>query len=248
MTPSLTGMDRSLQERIDVLRGLMSDQRSSVHAALAELAARRRNAKWPGYRNIGDFASGAYESEHVSPYTKGASNVASPVFVLLQDWVSEDFLTAGDNENLKTLGREPSLPTNKNLEALIRDHFGLDLSEVYATNLFPFVKPAGMSANIPAKDLRRAAQEFALPQIKVVSPRLVIALGVKTFNALRYVCGLRSCRNLTEALESSFVYSGATVWCQAHTGALGRANRNRGGVDRVSVDWRRMADWYRNSA
>ncbi|MEL6950997.1 MAG: hypothetical protein AAGM16_12885 [Pseudomonadota bacterium] len=225
----------------------MTNSRSSKRAALAQLGERRRNANWPGYRNIGDFASGAFESVHVSPYTKGACNVDAPVFVLLQDWVSEDFLSTGDNENLKTLGREPSLPTNKNLEALLQVHFGMDVHQVYATNLFPFVKPAGMSANIPAKDLRRAAQEFALPQIEIVSPRLVVTLGVKTFNALRSVLGMRSCRNLTEALESSFAYSDATVWCQAHTGALGRANRNRGGVDRVSEDWGRMADWHRST-
>ena len=29
--------------------------------------------------------------------------------------------------------------------------------------------------------------------------------------------------------------------CQSHPGGLGRANRNRGGVDRVSTDWAQMA-------
>ena len=55
------------------------------HERLRALAAKRRADRWPGYRCIGDCHDGAYDCEYVSPYTKSAGNVDSPILVLLQD-------------------------------------------------------------------------------------------------------------------------------------------------------------------
>jgi len=74
----------------------------------------------------------------------------------------------------------------------------------------------------------RAARAFALPQIRIVDPMLVVCLGVATFNALREVVGgLELSRTLASAIESPFNFGNARVWCQAHTGAWGQYNRNR---------------------
>jgi hypothetical protein len=46
--------------------------------------------------------------------------------------------------------------------------------------------------------------------------------------------------SLAYAIDSPFNIGKVRVWCQAHTGALGQNNRNKGGVDRVSHDWLTM--------
>lgn len=81
-------------------------------------------------------------------------------------------------------GHDPDRKTNVRLRDLLRRHLGLQLEDTYGTNLFPFIKTGDISASIPAADLRRAAREFVMPQVEIVNPRLVVALGSGTSKAL----------------------------------------------------------------
>jgi hypothetical protein len=207
---------------------------------LLALAKLRQRTRYPGYKCIGDYHAGVYECDFVSPHTKTAGHIDSEIMVMLQDWASDEFLNGPFHEPSAKLGHTPSLPTNRNLTRLLNKTFGINLRDVYGTNLFPFVKLGGMSVSIRQADLDAAARQFALPQIRVVNPVLVICLGLVTFNALRKACGLKRCTNIYAAIESPFNIGAVRVWCQAHTGALGQNNRNKGGVDRVSEDWQKM--------
>ena len=62
-------------------------------AELKRLGSKRKNVCWGGYRPIGDYHEGAYESEYVSPYTKSANNPDAQIMVLLQDWSSDEVLS-----------------------------------------------------------------------------------------------------------------------------------------------------------
>ena len=217
-------------------------QSQDKRAELLKLAKLRQATRWPGYNCIGDYHGGAYECEFVSPYTKTAGNVDAEVLVLLQDWSSDESLKEPLCAETAKLGHTPHLLTNRNLTRLLNQTFGLQLSDIYATNLFPFVKRGGMSASISQTDLIEAAKQFALLEIRIVNPKLVICLGLVTFNALRQASGLAPCYPMDLAIKSPFNIGRSRVWCQAHTGALGQNNRNRGRVDRVTADWLRMKD------
>lgn len=119
------------------------------HSKLQTLAKRRQAARWPGYTSISDYHDGIYECDFVSPYTKSACNLDAEVMVVLQDWSSHDELKAGLNEDTVRLGYDPRQPTSRNLERLLQATFGVLLSDVYGTNLFPFVKSGGVSSRIP---------------------------------------------------------------------------------------------------
>lgn len=215
---------------------------SPKELALRDVAMRRQAARWDGYNSIGNYHAGAYECDYVSPYSKSAHNVDASTFVLLQDWSSHDRLNAQlIDEDARILGLSPELPTNKTLQRLLLQHFNTELRDTYATNLFPFIKLGGLSAAIPTSALIRAAREFAIPQIEIVRPALVICLGISTFNAVRRSLALTACKNIDDALDRPIQVSESTqIWCQAHTGGLGQNNRNRGGVNRVADDWTRM--------
>ena len=212
------------------------------NAQLRELGRIRQQTHWPGYSGIGDYHNGAYECDWVSPYTRTAGNVDAAVMVLLQDWASHEWCGGAFDPETAKLGYTPSEPTSRNLVRLLHDTFGLSLEEAYGTNLFPFVKSGGMSASIPMPDLVKAATDFALPQIAIVRPRLVICLGLVTFTAARLACGHSAPLNMATAIESPFQYEESLICCQSHTGHFGRINRNRGGIDRVSQDWVRMKE------
>jgi restriction system protein len=170
--------------------------------------------------------------------------------ILLQDWSSDNVLQRSNGPS--ELGRDPNLPTNKTLERLLNDSLGLKLEDTYATNLFPFIKKGGLSSRIPFKDLVLAAEEFALPQIRIVAPRLVICLGKNTFNALRVAVakseparGLRRCRDMASAIAEPFDIEYArhrmAIWAQAHTGAWGQSNRNKKNPGCTFKDWVEMS-------
>src|SRR5215475_9103231 len=120
-----------------------------------------------------------------------------------------------------TVGHDPHRRTNRRLRELLRQHFGVDLEQVYATNVFPFVKIGSMSARIRRQDLLRAAKEFALPQIEIVQPRLAVCLGKTAFNAVRSAAGHSPAKSLADAIASHFDFGETQVWCQAHTGQQG---------------------------
>lgn len=207
---------------------------------LLELAKARMAARWPSYTSIADYHGGIYECDFVSPFTKAAGNTDARVFVLLQDWSSDEELSRGLDEATVKLGYDPNQPTSRNLERLLEATFAISLKDVYGTNLFPFVKPGAVSTRIPQRDLVRAAQEFALPQIAIVAPRLVVCLGLVTFQALRQAVGLPSAGSMELAINSPFTVGQSRVWCQAHTGAFGQMNRNKGGADVAARDWMKM--------
>jgi hypothetical protein len=96
--------------------------------ALRQLARKRQRARWPGYKNLRDYHGGAYECLHVSPYTKSAGNVNSPLMVFLQDWNSDDSIRRGLDPDCIKLGYTPSLPTNRNLIRLLQMHFHVSLA------------------------------------------------------------------------------------------------------------------------
>lgn len=221
----------------------------SKEEALKKIVAKRRSDGLKGYRRLGDYQGGLFDCEFVSPYSKGAHNFDSNVMVMLQDWSSDHALqrSKGPSE----LGHDSKLPTNRRLDSLLRSALGMELHDTYATNLFPYIKDGGLSSRIPFGDLVFAAEEFAIPQIRIVAPRLVVCLGKNTFNALRVAVaklglasGLSRCHDMASAIDSPFgiKFGGHTIaiWAQAHTGAWGQRNRNKDDPERTSEDWKRM--------
>jgi hypothetical protein len=215
------------------------------HSRLKELALLRKNTRWPDYKCIGDYHGGVYECDFVSPYTRSAGNVDAELMTLLQDWSCDEVLSDPILPERLSLGHDPSRATNKRLKDLLQRHFGLELKDVYATNVFPFVKLGAMSASIPMRDLLRAAREFALPQIEIVRPRLAFCLGKAAFDAVALAAGRRRTESLADAIASPFEIGSTQIWCQAHTGQLGTMARNRTrGADQVERDWACMAAAY----
>lgn len=220
----------------------------SKHAKLLSLARKRKSARWPHVRQVGSYHGGAYDSDHVSPYTKSAGNVDADVFLLLQDWSSDSWLSKPLNLEVQRLGYAPSLPTNRNLGSLLRTHLDLHLADTYATNLFPFIKQGTLSSRLAAKALYRAAREYAIPQIRIVSPKLVVCLGLATVNAIREGCRQPATSTLEAAIAEPFSIDGVMYWAQAHPGHFGQLGRNKGCAGQVGKDWQRMGEWLREQA
>ena len=134
------------------------------HSQLLELAQKRKLSRWNGYKCIGDYHGGGFECDYVSPYTKSAHNVDSEIMVILQDWSSDEEMSdPRDPEAMKKYGYTPSLGTNIKLISLLKAHFGVKgLNDVYATNLFPFIKPWRLKCAYPSKRLSSCRSRVCL--------------------------------------------------------------------------------------
>lgn len=151
-------------------------------AAYLELAAERVSFQHPRHRQPEDFG---YDFRGwVSPFTKGAHALGG-IAVVLQDWAGADALSGAVDPGIQRFGRIVDLHTNRRLEQLLSRVFGLTLEDVYATNIFPFIKSGGMSASIPKRDVVDAARRFTRRELEIVNPKIVLALGRMACDGLR---------------------------------------------------------------
>ena len=178
--------------------------------------------------------------------------------IVLQDWSADEILSKKPNPIVKKLGHDPSLPTNKNLFRLFENHFEKrydnKITDTYITNLFPFIKEGTLSDGIYNEHFDQAAGDYALPQIDIIKPKLVIALGLKTYDSLRYATGKNKTGDSDFAISNPFNYeikdkhnnvtTVSKIWCQAHTGYFGQMGRNKKNKNQVNEDWEKMATWH----
>lgn len=211
---------------------------------LKELGSVRKSDFRIGYSNIASFKGGLYESEFVSPYTKGSQNVESGIFVLLQDWVSKETLEGKIDQDLVEKGRSSRFSTNSTLEKYLGEFFGLSLEDVFSTNLFPLIKMGGASAEIGEEDYEWAARKYALPQIEIVQPKIVVLCGKKVYQAVFPLIGSGAeCgEKMAEIIPNPITWKGIRFFTQAHPGSLGQRNRGR---ELAREDWRKMAEYFR---
>ncbi len=76
-----------------------------------------------------------------------------------------------------------------------------------------------------------------------MAPRLVLCLGLETFQAFSVAAGQKKPRIMDEAVNSPFEFEGSSVYCVAHVGLQGENQRGR---DQVAADWQRIASFLRN--
>jgi restriction system protein len=216
--------------------------RAEKLAALSALAERRRAADPGGaYRQVGYFHDGLHDRHGwVSPWTISACNVESDVMIVGQDWASDDFLREAADPEQGANGEKKRLETNKNLKWLLKEGFGKELADVYRTNAFVFVKPRGMSAAIPAKDLRRSIATYTLREIEIVRPKMVICLGARTFNGFRRLHSLPEARlRDVDYRRAELTVHDAGIYGVPHCGGRGLAST--GGRSKSLEIWRTLA-------
>jgi uracil-DNA glycosylase len=222
--------------------------------ALEQLARMRQGDRLEPHKTLGEIHGGFYDFDFedarfqrdppfIVPWTKSARNLDAQVMLIAQDWASEDFLNKPKDERQKCLGHDPKLATNINLFKLLSEQLGMSFGETYATDIFPFVKRGAMSAAIPAKDLQYCAIKYAIPQIEIVKPKLVICIGGSAYNALRRAMGLQRIKVVNACDPASvFTIAGATVCGVMHTGGLGLTAA--GGWDGLVRQWKAAASLW----
>lgn len=206
---------------------------------LRELSLKRKKdllTEFPdGYGKVGDYFPELDELNLISPWTKTARNVDSQLMIVGQDWSSSE----GMNKIKEELGYDPANRTNINLHALLKEHFQLAFEDIYATNLFVFIKPGSMSASIPTRLLDYCAVNYTSKEIEIVSPKLVICLGSVTYARLTKSLTGRP-KDRKKSIQSPYKHLNSYIVGVPHTGVLG--TNNAGGILKVNGIWRNVRE------
>lgn len=193
-----------------------------------------------GYKQVGDFHGGIFDRKrHISPWSMSSNNTETSVMLLGQDWSSERHLSQPIEKHTftKDLGYDPRLQTNKNLHRNLKTSLNLNFNDVYASNVFVFIKPGGMSSRIPNRLMDYSAKTYAIPEIEIIKPRMVICLGASAFRSLK-----RNCRTMKKFTDSPMAIENLHFTLQdimfvhaPHPGSWG--TKNAGGPLEVSKTW-----------
>ena len=70
---------------------------------------------------------------------------------------------------------------------------------------------------VPTGGLEYCAEKYAKRQIKIVSPKVAICLGMGTYNALRTTEGLETVGKRWHESTHAFTYNGADIIGVTHT-------------------------------
>jgi uracil-DNA glycosylase len=100
-------------------------QTAARKSALLELARKRQGDTLDGYSRRYFHWDFDCECDHVVPWTVSACNVDADLMLIAQDWASEEFLSGLSEDERRVqrlLGQFPSLPTNRNIKALLEQH------------------------------------------------------------------------------------------------------------------------------
>jgi restriction system protein len=190
-----------------------------------------------GFKRLEDFGYGW--CNHVVPWTLSANDLDAEVMILGHDWASAGWLEIRkDDPAMALLGRDLRLPSNKNLDQLLKKHLGLRFCNTYATDIVPFIKMTdGMIGAVDAAAIKECARLFAIPQIEIVSPRVVICLGRDAFRAIVRALDLSTEKGPDiEFLE----YKGARIFAVTHTASsIGTERRRKSGA--VDREWSEIA-------
>jgi hypothetical protein len=112
-------------------------------------------------------------------------------------------------------------------------------ADVYATDVFVFIKPGKMGERIPSLDLKRSAEEYGIPQIRIINPNYVICIGSSTYNSIRSVCGLTYMPIKRSFSEKPLEIGKSKIVAVHHTG--GSATAYQGGPKEQDKEWSQIA-------
>jgi DNA polymerase len=141
-----------------------------------------------GLTNPSRCERGAFDSEHVGPWSKWQGNLNAPLLVIGQDWGDTAYF-------IKNAGGEaPNNPTNVFLMQLLasigitigppegRDGFEAPL---FFTNAILCLKQGGLQAAVRSEWFTNCGARFLKPTIDLVAPSVVVTLGERPYRAMR---------------------------------------------------------------
>ncbi|BBL76431.1 uracil-DNA glycosylase family protein [Methylomagnum ishizawai] len=158
----------------------MENSKQKQYVELVQL--RKKCHICEGLTNPSCYAEGGYDSCEIGPWTQWQGNLDAQLMVIGQDWGTPNDLGTDDSKN----------PTNVNLARLLNS-IGINIQPTSAknqphilffTNTILCLKEGGLQAPVKTQWIKNCGKNFLKQNIEIVKPKIVVALGRKTFEAI----------------------------------------------------------------
>jgi len=196
-----------------------------------ELVLKRKKFKFSdGLLNPSMIDFGQYDCDEIGAWSQWQGNHNAEILVVGQDWGDIDYFINNHGKD------SDDNPTNNNLIELfnvINIDIGLPSkpnksAPVFFTNSILGIKTNGkMSGKVSQKWAKESTQEFLLPLIELIKPKVIITLGAIAYKEISKIYGLPT-NSLTKIVceTPKFEVQGLKIYPRFHCGRLGIANRN----------------------
>lgn len=141
-----------------------------------------------GLTNPTDCANGAFDSNHIGPWSRWQGNLNAKLMIVGQDWGDTAYF-------LNNAGVEsPKNPTNYNLVRLLASigvkidplpKFSAFEGQVFLTNAILCLKEGGLQGNVKSEWFDNCGSKHLQPTIALVNPKVLISLGKKVYDVLQ---------------------------------------------------------------
>lgn len=228
--------------------------KKSAYAELVRL--RKRCHACANLVNPADVASGAYDHDHIGPWSTWQGNIDSPVMVIGQDWGTPAVFTA-------TKGVEPTRYNYSNyregganvalVTLLAEIGYTIEppagrptVGNVFFTNAILCLKPddgKGLQSNVLRSWFDNCGRRFLRPLIDILQPKVAITLGYEAYRAVMDSYGLPKKKLIEAVLDPSGnqLNRSTRLLPMYHCGQKTQ-NMNRS-LDIQRGDWRRALNY-----
>jgi DNA polymerase len=215
----------------------------------AELVSRRKACRaCTGLTNPSAVDDGAFDSNHVGPWSRWQGNLSADLMLVGQDW--------GDTRYFRRFRGldDDNNPTNRTLMKLLQG-IGIVIGppssadndgQVFFTNAVLCLKEGGLQGPVqPAWFLNCAP--FLRRQIEIIAPKVVVTLGAHALLAVRQALQLRP-RGLASSVADTEgeILVGTTRLFAVYHCAARVLNRHRK-LDVQIQDWARVGNALRSN-
>src|SRR5262245_15869032 len=218
----------------------MPSNKRTIYASL--VSARKQCGLCEGLVNPSKCAGGVYDSEEIGPWTRWQGALNAELMVVGQDW--GDIAYFESHQGLD----EARNPTNRRLRELLAQA-GFVVPEVgagpgrgivFLTNAILCLKSGGLGAPVRSAWFAECGTRFLRPQIELVRPRAVVALGERAYRAICRAFGIRPVpfRTAVESGGDAEVLPGVQLFPVYHCSPRVLAATRT--WEKQEADWRRI--------
>ena len=216
----------------------------------SELVARRKACRaCTELTNPSVVDDGAFDSDHVGPWSRWQGNLSADLMVIGQDW--------GDTRYFRRFRGldDDTNPTNRTLMKLLQSIglvIGLPSSAgsnnlVFFTNAVLCLKEGGLQGPVRAAWFQNCAP-FLRRQVEIIAPRVVATLGKHALQAVRQAFQLppRSLASAVAGTEGETLVGNTRLLAVYHCGA--RVLNTHRKLDAQIQDWARIGNVLRSGS
>jgi len=218
----------------------MSPDKQTIYASLVN--ARKQCACCKGLVNPSRCARGVYDSAEIGPWTRWQGRLDAELMVVGQDWGDVSYF-----ESHRGLD-EARNPTNRRLRELLAQA-GFEVAAVgaeagrgtvFLTNAILCLKSGGLGGPVKSAWFAECGPRFLRPQIELVRPRAVVALGERAYRAVCRAFGRRAgpFRRAVESGTKAELLVGVRLFPVYHCSPRVLAATRT--WDQQQADWRRI--------